>query len=378
MALSVISSCAISPSGGGEEEKKDDPANENLILTEMNTSSTNFGDRAVEFSNISDEDINLDDYSLEVYRNYSNISTESISLKGYVIKAHSSFVIAYINAKEEILDKADLVTDQYLNSGSFPVALAYKGKAFDSIGVIGYNYDFAQGAVLVRRKECFKQTLEFSLYDWVRYPVNSIDTLGNYDVVDEETLLEGPKLTEEDFNKPFCTDGSIGDGGLIEVSYQYNIDGDTTKFNYGYEYSEFDVSGSLSTRYYAINTPEIAHGPGEEADPYGNEARDFTQGYLNRAKKYLVQSVNGYSFHETYGRMLGYVWIAFVTNPAPEDYVLLNYLIVKNGFSNPAFLTRNADYHSLMTYEGVSYIEYIYFAQQYAIINELNIHSGGK
>ena len=50
-------------------------------------------------------------------------------------------------------------------------------------------------------------------------------------------------------------------------------------------------------------------------------------------------------------------------------------LIIKNGFSRPAFISRDANYNSLMTYEGVSFIEYLYYAETYASIHELNIFS---
>ena len=278
-------------------------------------------------------------------------------------------------AKQEILDKANLVTDKYLNDGTFPVSLSFYDEVVDTIGHIGYVYDFAKAAVLVRLKEYFKQAKSFKDLHWIRYPVNSLDTLGNYDVVSEETLQEGPKLSEEFYKSPFCDNATNGNGGVLEVAYQYNIDGDTTKFNYGSRYSAYDISGSLSTRYYGINTPEIAHGADEEPDPYGDEAKDFTTRMLKNAKHYLVQSVSGYSLHETYGRMLCYVWISTKDNPEISDYQLLNYLIVKNGFSHPGFIDRQAEYNSSMTHEGVSYVEYLYYADTYAKALGLNIHS---
>lgn len=350
------------------------PVNKNILFTEMNT-GTSFANRALEISNLGEEDVPLDHYAVHVYRNWSEEYTETIPLDGYVIKAKSCFIIAYHMAKQEILDKADLITDKYLNDGTFPVSLSFYGEVFDTIGHVGYIYDFAKSAVLVRLKEYFTQKKTFKDIEWIRYPVNTISTLGNYEVVDENTLLEGPKLSEEFFNTPFCDNASEGNGGVLEVSYQYNIDGDTTKFNYGSKYSSFDISGSLSTRYYGINTPEIAHSSDEEPDPYGDEAKDFTTRMLKNAKHYLVQSVSGYSLHETYGRMLCYVWISNKNNPAISDYQLLNFFIIKNGFSRPGFIDRQAEYNSLMTYHGISYVEYLYYANTYAEMLGLNIHS---
>ena len=368
---SEISSSSSSSSSSSENRP---PVNKNIFLTEINT-GTSYINRAVEISNLGEEDASLDNYSLCVYRNWDETPTEKIPLDGYVIKAKSCFVIAYNLAKQEIKEKADLLSDKYLNDGTFPVSLNYYDEVVDSIGHIGYVYDFAKAAVLVRLKEYFKQKKTFDEFEWIRYPVDSISTLGNYDVVDQETLLEGPKLSEEFFNKPYCDNATNGNGGVMEVKYQYNIDGDTTKFNFGYDYDKYDISGSMSMRYYGINTPEIAHGAGEEPDPYGDEAKDFTTRMLNSAKHYLVQSVCDYSLHETYGRMLGYVWISNKSNPELSDYTLLNFLIIKNGFSKPGFIDRQASYNSLMTYEGVSYVEYLYYANTYAEKLGLNIHS---
>ena len=376
--LFSLCSC-VEQDHNGEEPSPIDPApskpaSDNILLTEINT-GTSIRNRAVEISNIGDEDVSLDGYTLEIYREYSKVSDISISLSGYEIKSHDTFIVAYSSANEEILEKANLVTDDYLENGTFPISLNYYGTIIDTIGTIGYIYDFAEKAVLVKLKEYFKQEPEFDENHWIRYPINTIDTLGNYDVVAEDTLLNGPKLNNEAFNKPFCEDGK-GKGGVIEVSLSWTSDGDTTGFNYGNQYSSEGVSGSLSTRYYGINTPEIAHSAGEVSDPYGDEAKYFTNDLLRDAKRYIIQSVDGYSIHETYGRMLGYVWISDKNNPSVEDYQLLNFLIVKNGFSKPAFITRSAEYNSLMTYQGISYVEYLYKANQYAATNKLNIHSG--
>ncbi len=371
ISSSEISSSSISSSSS---EIVIPPVNPNIIFTEMNT-GTSFANRALEISNIGDEDASLDHFKVHVYQNWSEEYTETIPLDGYEIKAHSCFIIAYSMAKQEILANANLVTDQYLNDGTFPVSLSFYDEIVDTIGHIGYVYDFAKAAVLVRLKEYFKQKKSFDEFEWIRYPVNSLSTLGNYDVVDQEILLDGPKLSEEFFNRPYCDNATNGNGGVMEVTYQYNIDGDTTKFNFGYEYSEYDISGSLSMRYYGINTPEIAHGSGEEADPYGDEAKAFTTRMLNNAKHFLVQSVCDYSLHETYGRMLGYVWISNKDNPTLNDYQLLNFLIIKNGFSRPGFIDRQASYNSLMTHEGVSYVEYLYYANTYAEKLGINIHS---
>ena len=167
----------------------------------------------------------------------------------------------------------------------------------------------------------------------------------------------------------------MGGGGLIQVGYNYNIDGDTTSFNYGYSLSDYDIYGSNNTRYYGINTPEIAHSSGETSDPYGDEAKLFTTSRLNKAKKYYIQSIEGYSVRETYSRMLGYVWVSEKDNPSISNYYLLNFEIMKNGFARPAFLDFTDDFEKNMTYQGIYLIEFLYQANLYAIKNKLNIYS---
>ena len=57
------------------------------------------------------------------------------------------------------------------------------------------------------------------------------------------------------------------------------------------------------------------------------------------------------------------------------DYFLMNHLIIQQGYSNPAHVSRNGIANNML-YKGISYIEYLYDANQYAIKEKLNIHSG--
>lgn len=345
----------------------------NLIFTELCVGKA-ASNRAVEIYNISNKDIDLKDYRINIYRNpATDIPSESIALTG-IIKSKETFVLAYDGANDQILAKADMVSHDFLTDGSFPMSISFKDLYIvDQLGVIGYSYDIGYHTDLVRKVECLEYIETYNPYFFIRYPVDTYTNLGNVDCVSNDILYAGPKLTAADFEKEFATTATHGDGGLIEVNLVSTVDGDTSKFNFGTKYAAYDISGTMSLRYYGVNTPEIAHG-GNPADPYGPEARDYTNSILKQAKKFYVQSITNYSLHETYGRALGYLWVSLVDNPKPEDFINMSHLIIQQGFSNPAYLDR-IDICNYMLYEGISYTEYLYDANNLAKNLERNIHS---
>ena len=346
----------------------------NLIFTEFCCGDI-VDDRAVEIYNLSDVDVDLSKYSIAIYRHGSEKPSETIKLDG-TLASKKTYVITYSDSNDSFKAKADLVSKDLMNNGTFSMSILYKNKyVVDVLGDIGYSFDIAQYSDLVRKAEFFTPREKYAEYEWIRYPISTLSNLGNVNCVDEQTLLKGPKLTQKDLDTPFCESSVMGNGGTIKASLSYSIDGDTSKINFGSKYSEYGISGNLSVRYFGINTPEIAHGQSDHADAYGNEARDYTENLIENAKSIVIQSIKDYSLHETYGRVLGYVWISNKTNPNPEDYELLSYKVVKEGLAKVGFITRGDDYINSMTYLGISYVEYLYDAQNYAKINKLNIHS---
>ena len=333
--------------------------------------------RAVELANVGKKDLDLSKYHINIFRDGGQEkakATDKIYLEG-TLEPGKTYVIAYSDANEQIKAKANLISEDLLNDGNFPMTINNsKEQIIDYLGFPGYFYNLAQGADAVRKVEKLSAST-YSAYDWIRYPTTNLDNLGNLNCLDNQTIFKGPKLTEADFNKPYAVSNSEAGGGAVEVTLGYTIDGDTTKFTFPSSLAEYGLSGSNSVRYYGINTPELPH-QGNPADPYGPEARDFTNNIINTAKHFVVQSIEGYNLTETYGRLLGYVWVSFEDNPAPEDYFLLNHYILQNGFARVGRIVRGS-YNDLMLYNGISYVEYLYDAQQYAIANKLHIYEEG-
>lgn len=346
----------------------------NLIFTEFCCGQV-VSDRAVEIYNMSDNEIDLSNYSLAIYRHGSEKPSDIVKLDG-ILAGKKTYVITYSDSNDSFKAKADLISSELMNNGSYSMSILYKDKyVIDVLGDIVYNFDIAEYSDLVRKTNFFKARDKYVEYEWIRYPIGTLSNLGNINCIDEETLLKGPRLTQKDLDTPFCESSVIGNGGTIKAPLAYSIDGDTSKINFGYEYEKYGVSGNLSVRYFGINTPEIAHGQSEKADPYGDEAREYTEKLVESAKSIVIQSIKDYPLHETYGRILGYVWVSNKTNPAPEDYELLSYKVVKEGLAKVGFITRSDEYIGKMTYMGISYIEYLYDAQNYAKASKLNIHS---
>ena len=338
-----------------------------LIFTEF-YNGDNINDRAIELTNITDNAIDLSNYKLCNYRYNTGLDepSEEISLSGN-LEPHHAYVICYDDASNEIKALSNLISEKLLNDGSFSISLKYKNKYIvDTIGFVGYEMNVARRCDLVRKQEHYfpRQNL-YEEYDWIRYPFDDLSHLGNNECISETDLLKGPKLVQDNFNTPFCVDSTSGTGGTIKVSLNYCIDGDTTKFNFGYTYAAYGVSGSNSVRYFGINTPEIAHSYGETSDPYGDDAKEYTASLINNGKAYIVQSVKNSSLFERYGRVLGYVWVSNLVSPTNESYSLLSFQIVKQGLARVSFVTRNEHKIDDLKYNGIFYEEYLYNAQNY-------------
>jgi hypothetical protein len=71
--------------------------------------------------------------------------------------------------------------------------------------------------------------------------------------------------------------------------------------------------------------------------------------------------------------MLGYVWVSFVSNPLPEDFVSLNFLMVKEGYSTLRFINGKQQDDDT-NYKGISYMNYMRDAEILAIYNKLRVH----
>lgn len=122
------------------------------------------------------------------------------------------------------------------------------------------------------------------------------------------------------------------------------IDGDTARLK---------IDGKdEKVRFLGIDAPEIAH-ENTPADPYGNEARDYTCNILKTAKSIHLEYEQ--SKTDKYNRVLAWVFV---------DEKLLNEDLVYKGLAKVAYL-----------YDKYKYTSKLKLAEKKAKIDKLNIWS---
>lgn len=103
-----------------------------------------------------------------------------------------------------------------------------------------------------------------------------------------------------------------------------------------------------------INTPEIH----PVVKPYANEAKNYTNQVLSKAKTiYLQSDKNDSLYDDTQShRLLAWIW---------ADYKLLNYQLVEKGYASVRYVNS----------EKLSYLDDLYKAQDIAIAKKRGIHN---
>ena len=102
-----------------------------------------------------------------------------------------------------------------------------------------------------------------------------------------------------------------------KVQFHSCIDGDTAKFY---------IKGEIkTTRFLAINTPEV----GENEEPLGKEASNYTCQALKRAKEIYLEYDGNSDKEDKYGRILAFVWV---------DGELLERKIIEQGWGKVAYI----------------------------------------
>ena len=110
----------------------------------------------------------------------------------------------------------------------------------------------------------------------------------------------------------------------VEVKFKSCVDGDTANFVMN--------NKTIKVRFLAINTPEIKHGK-NEAEYYGNEAKDYTCSRLKKANTIELEFDDGSDKKDKYDRYLAWIFV---------DNKLLQKDLIKGGYAEIKYI--NGDY----------------------------------
>ncbi len=342
---------------------------DDLIISEC-LSNVNLTDRAVELYNKSKKQIDLSKYSLKIYKGSSEEYHE-IKFVDKKLDGKTTFVICFNESSERLKSYSDMESSELIFDGTWPIQLCKGEKVVDVLGKKGYKNNICDGLDIIKKSNVLFGRKEYVEFDFIKYSGDYYFNLGSItNPISEEEYLDGPHLTENDFNTPFVGEDLIGCGGAVRVNFNYNIDGDTTSFIFVDDLSSYGIKNKENIRYFGIDTPELQHGDRINAGEYGEQAKEYTNSLLTEGKSYALSTAIGQQLREGYGRIMCYVWVAFVSNPQPIDYQLMNLLIVKEGYSFYGVVKNDRNF-----YNNIPYSSYFRNAELFAMKEHKNIHS---
>lgn len=152
---------------------------------EGTTSSTNsVFNNAIEITNQTGHEVNLDGYKLNIQNYNSTTATyyfsNAFQLEGKIAQGESFVVInPYSNLTCYTLDQAKFVTAStpLTFTGSQYLELAYKGSPIDAVGTKS-SYNTNNNVSLYRKSTILQPNINFDLNEWQAYPMNYCENLG--------------------------------------------------------------------------------------------------------------------------------------------------------------------------------------------------------
>ncbi|NOQ92374.1 MAG: choice-of-anchor D domain-containing protein, partial [Flavobacteriaceae bacterium] len=152
-----------------------------LMISEYveGTSSTSHRNNFIEIYNPSNQNINLENYSLTKYTNDNLSTTGNIPLTG-IISAYSTYLVEDEN---EILDvSANLSSSSSVMNftGNDKIALLKNDVIIDLIGTIGENTNFAENITLRRKSHIQNANSQYNENEWDFYELEDISDINKH------------------------------------------------------------------------------------------------------------------------------------------------------------------------------------------------------
>lgn len=348
-----------------------------LIISKYGDSDIN---SIIELYNPTDQAIDLSDYHLVIYENASYEVTYRIDFGDDVLASGDTYLITSTATEPSVQRYADLRTDDLAFDGiNDTIQLRYKnGTYIDTIYQIGDRGSEMDNGIFIRRENVVSGNRTFTINQWSMFVPDYYEAIGTHPI----EMDPMPRLTQAQIYTLITNGFDHPLGGMDEVEVTTIHDGDTAAFYPGFE-------GAERVRFIGNDTPETSPTVVDEPEPWGLEAKAFTQTILEYArdnnKPIYIQSDPDIGYTEGYGRHLGLIWVDLGDDVLSIDIkdsaenvlfteeftgiILVNYLVVKYGFSAD-------EYASTSTLEINNRYMYSWFdeAQLYAKENHLGIH----
>ncbi|MFG6114765.1 5'-nucleotidase C-terminal domain-containing protein [Halobacillus sp. MO56] len=180
----------------------DEHMNDLIISEYVEGSSYN---KAVELYNGTSSEIDLSEYTLELYSNGDTDSNNTYELSG-TLKAGDVYVVSHSQAGEQAQAVTDVNSGVVNFNGDDVVLLKKQGNVVDSIGQLGSTDDFGKDVTLVRSAEVTTGDTDasdaFVVNDeWDSYPKDTFEYLGSYEMPEVEPVelltIEEARQAEE-------------------------------------------------------------------------------------------------------------------------------------------------------------------------------------
>lgn len=328
----------------------------------------NFLESAIEVTNASKIS---DELTLNIYKENKLLVSRNLK-EDFKDKENTSIVYANDRFDKELDSSVNVIKfdDNYIYGTNYIEIVDADGNVLDSVGVKGFSFAYISNGSLIKNEQNLKATESFDYKCWYKVRSDNTKYLGNVNTpIKYEEFIKGPKIMESYWTAKFI-EKNIPYGGFYETTVDSYGDGDTTNFTF----ENVDGLNAVErTRYYLVNTPEIDHtsqGSAISEQPWGVTAMDYTNNILKNAKHILIQSALGGQVRETYGRLLGFVWYTNEENPTINDYSLLNYELVLNGYGAFMMGTLLND----MVANEIPYYHYFDIANEIAESQGIKIH----
>lgn len=298
--------------------------------------------KMIEIFNTTDAAIDLADYSIRIHRYVAGQTIEiDIPLTG-MLASGKTFIIGNPENDAEMRLIADMETNDLVYNGREAITLTFQNRVHsDVFGTPGQGIEYANERTFVRNSNVTQASSVFNLTEWGIYAADNYTMFGTHPTPYPESFI-----LEEQYK---LLDYFTQSGGVVEVTLNRTIDGDTAWFNPHF-------LGDDRIRFVGIDTLELGTG-----GPLAWEAKDYVDDLLQNATKIYIQNDPTTGSQDSYGRYLGLVW---------ADDILVNYMVVKLGYSQNNY----SDPFQRLVFNGVSLHQWFINAETYAKDNHLGVH----